>query len=56
MEQTRQQITEMLVAHARYAQMEPLWPHLLAEMEEGIQIRQDKLDADRQKQGIHESL
>jgi Skp family chaperone for outer membrane proteins len=46
MEQTRQEIREMLATHAHYAQMEPLWTRLRAEMEEDIKARQDKLHAD----------
>jgi hypothetical protein len=45
-EQTRQQVREMLAAHAHYAQVEPLWTHLQAKMEEDITARQDKLCAD----------
>lgn len=33
MEQTGKQIKEILTVHAHYAQMEPLWTHLRAEME-----------------------
>jgi hypothetical protein len=46
MEQTRQQVRETLAAHAPYAQVEPLWTRLRAEMEEDIKSRQDKLHAD----------
>jgi Skp family chaperone for outer membrane proteins len=40
MEQTRQQIREILATHVHYAQVE---------MEEDIKARQDKLDADNTK-------
>jgi hypothetical protein len=36
----------MLAAHVHYAQMEPLWTRLMVEMEEGINAKQDKLQAD----------
>jgi hypothetical protein len=45
-DKTRQQIREMLAAHARYAQVEPLWNRLRAEMEEDIKARQVKLQTD----------
>jgi alkylhydroperoxidase/carboxymuconolactone decarboxylase family protein YurZ len=46
MEQTRQQIREMLATYAHYAQVEALWNHLRAKMEEDIKAKQDKLCAD----------
>jgi hypothetical protein len=36
-----EQIREMLVVHATYAQVEPLWTCLQAKMEENIKTRQD---------------
>jgi hypothetical protein len=45
-EQARQQTREMLAMHAHYAQMEPLWSHLRAKVEEDIKARQDRLHAD----------
>jgi hypothetical protein len=47
MEQTRQQIREMLTTHSHYAQVKSLWTHLQAEMEDDIKARQDKLDAEK---------
>jgi type II secretory pathway component PulK len=49
MEQTRQQIREMLGAHTHYTQMEHLRTHLRAEMEKDIKGRQNKFNADRVK-------
>jgi hypothetical protein len=39
----------MLAANTHYTQMEPLWTCLVAEMEEDIKAREDKLDADNAK-------
>jgi hypothetical protein len=46
MEQTRQQMKDMLAAHTYGAQMEPLWTLFQAEMEDDIKARQNKLDTD----------